>query len=101
MASIQAQIAAFARQVARPGNTSAQVVRTPKLSMHQVTVVASDAGTNTAHIQFNGSTDVVEGIRVIPPYAPAVGDIAWGFHNGTDFSLWGRHEIPNSTVILP
>jgi len=69
--------------------------------MHQVTVVAFDSGTNTAHIQFNGSDDVVEGIRVIPPYVPTASDIAWGFHNGTDFSLWGRHEIPNSTVILP
>lgn len=101
MASISAQIAAFARQVARPGNTAAQVVRTPKLSMHQVTVVASDTGTGTAHIQFNGSDEVVEGIRVVPPYAPQAGDVAWGFYNGTDFSLWGRHEIPNSTVILP
>jgi hypothetical protein len=101
VASISAQIAAFARQVARPGNAAAQVVRTPKLSMHQVTVVASDIGTNTAHIQFNGTDEVTEGIRVIPPYVPAAGDIAWGFHNGTDFSLWGRHEIPNSTVILP
>jgi hypothetical protein len=101
MASIEAQLAAFARKVARPGNTPAQLTRAPKLSMHQVTVVASDAGTGTAHIQFNGSDEVTEGIRVVPPYVPQAGDVAWGFHNGTDFALFGRHEIPNNTVILP
>lgn len=105
MASITAQIAAFARKVTSPGNASIRTTRTPKLSLHQVTIAASDTGTNTVHVQFNGSDDITEGIRVIEPYSesnpPQAGDIAWGLHNGTDFGVFGRHRIPNGTVILP
>jgi hypothetical protein len=105
MASISAQLAAFARKVVNPGTSSIRTTRTPKLSLHQVTVAATDPATGTVHVQFNGTTDVTEGIRVIQPYTdtnPAqAGDIAWGLHNGTDFAVFGRHVVPNSTVILP
>jgi hypothetical protein len=105
VASISAQIAAFARKVASPGTASIRTTRTAKMSMHQVTIAATDTATGTVHVTFNGATDVVEGIRVIQPYTdtnpPAAGDIAWGLHNGTDFAVFGRHVIPSSTVILP
>jgi hypothetical protein len=105
MASISAQWAALARKVTSPGSSSIRTTRTPKMSLHQVTIAAADTATNTVHVQFNGSTDVTEGIRVIQPYTdsnPAqAGDIAWGIHHGTDFVVFGRHVIPNSTVILP
>jgi hypothetical protein len=105
MASIEAQLAAFARKVARPGNTPAQLTRAPKMSMHQVTIGTVDTGNGTVHVQFNGADDITEGVRYIQGYTdtnpPADGHIAWGFHNGTDFTVLGRHVIPNSTVILP
>lgn len=105
MASISAQLASFARKVVNPGTASIRTTRTPKMSLHQVTIAATDPATNTVHVTFNGTSDVTEGIRVIQPYTdsnPAqAGDIAWGIHHGTDFVVFGRHVIPNSTVTLP
>ena len=106
MASIQAQIAAFARKVARPGNVPIRATREPKLSLHQVNVVVSDTSTNTVHVQFNdGSGNVTPGIQVMHMYSadnpPTAGDTSYGFHIGTDFIVVGRLAIPSSTVILP
>jgi hypothetical protein len=104
-AHIEAQLRAFARKVARPGNAPAQLTRAPKMSMHQVTVGTVDTGTGTVQVQFNGAADTTGGVRYIQAYTatnpPQAGDIAWGHHNGTDFTVVGRHIVPNSTVILP
>jgi hypothetical protein len=105
MASISAQLASFARKVVNPGAASIRTTRAPKLSLHQVNVVVSDASTNTVHVQFNGTTDVTPGIQVMHMYSatnpPVANDTAYGFHNGTDFIVVGRLVIPASAVTLP
>lgn len=105
MASTDAVFARFANRVARPGSSSVRAPRTAQFSMHQGVIHDVDEFTNTVHWQFNGDDQIIPGIRYMHAYSPTnvpqVGDVAYGFMNGTSFVAAGRLLVPDSTVILP
>lgn len=104
MASREARFAAFARQLARPDNSSMHAPRTAQLSLHMGTIADVDLTTGTVRWSFNGSDTVADGVRFIQAYSdanpPQAGDIAWSHYNGTSLLVLGRHSVPNSTVTL-
>jgi hypothetical protein len=93
----------LARSVKGRGQ-SAWAQRPPSISLHQGTVDRVDT--------FNGIVDflandpsglVIPSVRYMRPYTatntPALGDVVWGLHFGTDMFVMGQHIVPTNIVI--
>lgn len=93
-----------ARAIKKAGSTSpAWVQRTQQMSMHQGTLTRVDAYNGVADFQFPDQL-IIPSVNYIRPYTdtnlPQVGHVVWGINNGTDFMIWGQHQVLNGLVSM-
>lgn len=95
-----------ARAIKKANSTSpAWVQRSQKMSMHQGTLTRVDTYNGVADFQFPDPGGlIVPSVNYIRPYTdtniPQVGHVVWGIHNGTDFMIWGQHQVLNGFVSM-
>jgi hypothetical protein len=95
-------LARLARNIKRT-NASAWGPRPQTLSLHQGTINDVNAFNGVADFLTNDPSGlVIPAVRYIQPYSttntPAVGDVVWAMHFGTDMFIMGQHIVPANFI---
>lgn len=94
----------LARNIKRTSST-AWAPRDQQVSLHQGTINAVNTFNGVADFLANDPSGlVIPSVRYMHPYTltspPAVGDVVWAMHFGTDMLIVGQHYVP-ANIIIP